>query len=682
MRFSQDFIEKVREANNLVEIISQYTELRGTADHLMGRCPFPEHKEKTPSFSVSESKQLYHCFGCKKSGNLFTFLKEYNGYGFVESIEFLAKRASIVIPAEEGRKAKAGGDGRDLLLQINRWAGHYFHQQLGRLAKDHPAVLYVEKRGLSVEIVEKFRIGVAIDAWEGLVTFFAQKKIPLLQAESLGLVKRRKSTSSVGDGYGDGYFDLFRERLMFPIFSPTDEVLGFGGRSYGDQQPKYINSPESVLFSKGRVLYGLHETGRYIRAEDHAIVVEGYMDALALYSAGIKNVVAILGTALTADHAKILKRYTANVTLLLDGDEAGMRAAERSLPILLQAEMLVKGAFLPGGLDPDDFIREKGADSLREELAKAPDLFNLVLGRLMSEYRGTASEKIRLVEETFPILRVMLNFQLRELYVGEMARRLDVEHNWLNRAFRAAAQKEKEKQAANPKGTGVARDGLPGLETNVSSMPMNQGINQTHQPVSREIVSREAVSRETASREEVAEPEASADDDMQISCISVKGAPRDEAFVLSLILHNERLFREARDMQGSPLVEQISHYGLKQAFNYVFDKYRQSPESFDKLAASLASQIDLPSIVTCSMEVTRHLVSRSEESAGASLATNDAEERRLMTDYVNAIQKRYLKERAKALANQLRDKTNPEMYPETLEQFMNIQKVRRSLERE
>ncbi len=681
MRFSQDFIEKVREANNLVEIISQYTELRGTADHLMGRCPFPEHKEKTPSFSVSQSKQLYHCFGCKKSGNLFTFLREYSGFSFVESVEYLAKRASISIPADEGRRTPSGGDGRDLLLQINRWAGLYFYQQLGRLAKDHPAALYVEKRGLSAEIVEKFRIGVAIDAWEGLVTFFAQKKIPLAQAESLGLVKLRKVTSNSS---AIGYFDMFRERLMFPIFSPTDEVLGFGGRSYGDQQPKYMNSPESVLFSKGRVLYGLHETGRYIRAEDQAIVVEGYMDALALYSAGIKNVVAILGTALTADHAKLLKRYTANVTLLLDGDEAGMRAAERSLPILLQAEVLVKGAFLPGGLDPDDFLKQKGTACLKDELSKAPDLFNLVLGRMMLEYRGTSSEKIRLVDEMFPILKIMTNLQLRELYVAEMARRLDVEINWLNRAFRSAAQKEKAKQAANVR---LAPSQTPGsLAESESSTLWRQG--RAHSQIDMKAAN-DAEQGERGSSNGLGErtPAEGGEQervvfDMQIPCIPVKGAPRDEAFVLSLILHNESLFKAARDMQGPPLVEQISHFGLKQAFNYVFDKYRQNPESFDKLAASLASQIDLPSIVTCSMEITRHLVPRSEESADASIATNEAEERRLMTDYVNAIQKRYFKERAKALANQLRDKTNPETYPETLEQFMNIQKVRRSLERE
>lgn len=643
MRFSQDFIEKVRDANNLVDIISQHTELRRTGDRLMGRCPFPDHAEKTPSFSLSEDKQLYHCFGCKKSGNVFTFLETYNGMSFPEAVEYLAKRAHIALPIEEGGRpgAAANRDARASLLKINAFAAEYFHQQLRRLPKDHPAVSYLQKRGLTAEIIDTFRIGITLENWEGLVTFLLQKRVPLPLAESLGLIKRKKS-SQESVGQGSGYFDMFRGRVMFPIITASDEILGFGGRVFAEGTPKYLNSPESAVFSKGRVLYGLHESGRYIRTEDRAILVEGYMDAIALSLAGIRNVVAILGTAFTAEHAKLLKRYTNNVTVLLDGDQAGMTAAERSLPILLQAGLLTKGCFLADGLDPDDFLKKNGATALREELARAPELFDLVLGRWMRDYRGTAGEKVKLVEDLYPILKGMENSQLRDLYTTEIARRLDVEVSWLMRAFVSVGKKE---------------NAAPGPGAAAVPLPL---IAKTAEATTAELT---PLLR--------AEP-----------LLKVSDAPRNEAFVLSLALHNETLFREAKD---NNLIEFLSHSGIRSAFALVLEKYGQKPDEFDRLAASLASQVDTPSIVTCSLEVTRR-ISLKPGSEEVDAATIEAEERRLMTDYVNAIQKRYLRDQAKALANQLRDQanvhSNVQAKSEMLEQFMNIQKVRHSLDRD
>jgi DNA primase len=621
MRFPQEFIEKVRDANNLVDLISQHTELKRAGDRLMGRCPFPDHSEKTGSFSVTESKQLYHCFGCKKSGNIFTFLETFNGMNFPEAIEFLAKRASIPIPAESLRGRDDKRDLRDSYLRVNKLTNEFFVEQMKRLPNDHPAIQYMVSRGLTAEIVQKFQIGVSIEPWEGLVTYLAQKKIPAPMLETLGLAKKKKS--------GSGYFDLFRERVMFPILSPSDEVIGFGGRAYTEQTPKYLNSPETPVFHKGKTLYGLHETGKFIRSLDRVIIVEGYMDAIAVYGAGHKNVVAILGTALTPDHVRLIKRYTNNVTLLLDGDKAGKTAAERSLPILLEGDLLVKGCFLPNGADPDDFVRKNGKEALTQELERAPELFSLVLGRWLEDYKGSSSEKVQLIAESYPVLKVMTNKQLRDLYVAEVAQRLDEEITWVTKGYVEASRKEKAAAGASA-APAKAKPQMPAHEGNPpAAIPM---------------------------------PE----DDGKEELINTKGAPRDEAFVLSLALTSENLLGETQDMQ---IVSMLTHEGIKRSFEVAFEKYRQRPEAFDKLAASLASLMDDPSVVTCSLELTTNGMESGEES-------------KLMASYLIAIQKRFYDRKLKALANQIRNQANSPRHQEMLEQFMNIQKARHALDKE
>lgn len=625
MRFAQDFIDKVREANNIVEIIGQYTELKGSGHRLMGRCPFPDHSDKSPSFSVTEDNQLYHCYGCKKGGNVFTFLETFNGLSFPEAVEFLARRASIPLPEREERQAGSSGVSRDqkeLLLKINRAAAVFFHQQLKSLNEDHPAQKYLVKRGLTDEIVEKFRIGVALDEWQGLVRHFKARKVPLDLATSLGLMKPKK-----GGRQDDSHFDLFRDRLMFPIFSPANDVLGFGGRTLADALPKYINSPDSLVFNKGKILYGLHETGKFIRAQDEAIVVEGYMDAISLYAAGIKNVVAILGTAFTMDHAKVLKRYTLNVKMLLDGDDAGIAGAERSLPILLEAGLMPKGFVLPEKMDPDDFVKSRGADQLRLEIERAPELFSLLLSRQwMKSYHGAASEKVQVIEEAAQALKGMQNRQLLDLYLLEISRRLDVEIGWARRALTQAIQA---RSMTTPAKSLTPSAPAPVKEIGPAPQLGEMGEARGH------------------------------------SLVRVKGAPRDEAFVLSLLLHNENLLRELVEAGPESFMEMLSHEGIRSLMAITLEKYGQRPESFASLAASLASQIDQPSLITCSQGLTR--------SSGG-----DTEERRLMSDYLHAIRKRFLKNQGKALANQLRDQASPEK----LEQFMNIQRDRLSLDRE
>ncbi|MGZ3723325.1 MAG: DNA primase, partial [Bdellovibrionales bacterium] len=310
MKFPQEFIDRVREATDIVPLVSQYVQLRRTGGNHQGLCPF--HNEKSPSFSVSEDKQVYYCFGCKASGNVITFVQNYQGLTFPETIEYLARRASIALPAtsEQGDPAR---EMRNTFFKINALAANFYHQEYKKLPEGHEVKKYFASRGLTEELAEMYKLGYAPEAWSDLTHFFESKRVPVAPSEQLGLIKRRSGEKS------NGHYDLFRHRVMFPIFSPTGSCVGFGGRVLSkDQQPKYLNSPDSPVFHKGKVFYGLDHSAKFIRTEDEAIVVEGYMDWLALAKVSVNNIVATLGTALTVDHAKLIKRYTNKVLLLFD----------------------------------------------------------------------------------------------------------------------------------------------------------------------------------------------------------------------------------------------------------------------------------------------------------------------------------------------------------------------------
>lgn len=632
MRFSPDFIDKVRDANDIVEIIGQHTELKGSGFRFMGRCPFPDHSDKSPSFSVSGDNQFFHCFGCKKGGNVFNFLELYNGLSFPEAVEFLARRASIPLPEKPAAFAKREGtldrDQKELLLRVNKAAGIFFHQQLKALSFDHAAKQYLVKRGLSDETVEKFRIGVALDEWQGLVDHLRARKAPLDLAERLGLIKAKRGAAKPEDGY----FDLFRDRLMFPIFSTTSDVIGFGGRALGEALPKYVNSSDSPIFNKSRVLYGIHETGKFIRAQDSAIVVEGYMDAIALYTAGIKNVVAILGTAFTADHAKILKRFTLNVTMLLDGDEAGLNGAERSLPILLEAGLMPKGFALPDKMDPDDYVKANGADKLREDVERAPELFNLLLmKRWMPGYHGSASEKVRIVEEASNSLTRMKNRQLQDLYILELSRQIDVEVGWIRKALQSPAPN--------------AKSLAPALQRESSERPESGAPDSG--------LSAEASEAEPASE-----------------VIKVKDAPRDEAFLLSLLLHRENLMRDLLEAGPEEVLSLLVHDGVRKTLSLAIDDYQRNPAAFSTLVARISSRVDDSSILMKSISIL--------ETSELSEERSEELERRLMGDYLNAIRQRFLKSQARMLAKQFKDQSSTEK----LEEFMSIQRDRLALSKD
>lgn len=653
MRFSQDFIERVQDANNLVDIVSQYTQLKPMAGGYMGRCPFPDHQEKTASFSVSEVKQVYNCFGCHKKGNIFTFLQNYNGLNFPEAVEYLANRAHISIPVEsqqdherqdqQSRKKKE-------IAQANKWALHFFTEQFRRLPAEHPAKKYaIEKRRLGPEIISDFHVGYAPEEWDGLVQFLKSKGVSEVVAEEARLIKARKE--------GNGYFDIFRDRLMFPILNTMSEPIAFGGRIILQGEPKYLNSPETILFHKGKTLYGLHQTARYIRSEDQAIIVEGYMDLVSLYQVGIRNVAATMGTALTPEHGRLLSRMTKNIVVLFDGDSAGQDAAERSLPLLLAADVHPKGLILPNGQDPDDFVSAQGADSLKALINASRDLFYLVLAQWMKSYRGEASEKVKLADKLIPIFDAIADPRLKQLYLQETAHKLAVDELWLRKALNTKGS------TRAPYSGGQPLNDVPKLA------PLNKSLSQNMLQAASQSVLEKTLDTLHAK----AIPTQSIEEDK----ILLQGVSKVEGLLLGLVLKNKANWDQFWKAEA---LQWFEHQGAKTLLEKAAAICGQHPEKFDKLAGLLTSFVDLPELILSEVitesEVDSGLTTSSRVATGLMVGlTSEEREAKLFSDCLKRLQDQFLKAQADRLAQEM--KTSPS--PEKLEQFMNIQRDRMAL---
>ncbi len=362
MRYSDDIIEEVRMKNDIVDVISQYVKLTRRGSTYFGLCPF--HNEKTPSFSVTPSKQMYYCFGCGAGGNVYNFVMEYENYSFGEALSHLADRAGVELPKiEYSREAREKAEQRATLLEINKLAAQYFYYQLRR-ENGRTAYNYLTGRGLSEETIRKFGLGYSDKYSDDLYKYLKSKGYSdeLLRESGLFNVDERR-----------GMYDKFWNRVIFPIMDVNNRVIGFGGRVMGDGKPKYLNSPETKIFDKSRNLYGLN-VARTTR-KNYLILCEGYMDVIAMHQAGFTNAVASLGTALTSGHASLVKRYTKEVLLLYDSDGAGIRAALRAIPILREAGVTSRVVSLKPWKDPDEFIKNEGAEVFEERLNQAMDSF-------------------------------------------------------------------------------------------------------------------------------------------------------------------------------------------------------------------------------------------------------------------------------------------------------------------
>ena len=408
MYYPHSFLERVRQACDIVSLIGEDTALKARGDRFTGLCPFPGHNEKTPSFSISQSKQLYYCFGCGNSGNIWTYLQKQRGMDFPSAVAYLSRKAGLTPPKPSSlKRAPPSLDETSSLFQLNEKVCRFYESCLGRLPSTHPAKLYLRKRGWSKQAVKNFRLGYA---QEGALTGFLSLRERAL-AERLGLLSLSK---------GGKRYESFRRRLIFPLISVRRQVMGFGARVLDDSLPKYINSKESPIFHKGQSFYGLHESARFIREKAVALIVEGYTDFLSLREAGFLNVTAVLGTALTENHALVLKRYAETAVLVFDGDQAGFKACERSLPALLGAGLEVKFVSLPFGQDPDEFIGKNGKEAFQIHIRKARDLFLFLMGKKQKELKAEGRQAFHLIEEMAPLLLAVRHPILRELYKNRL----------------------------------------------------------------------------------------------------------------------------------------------------------------------------------------------------------------------------------------------------------------------
>ena len=387
----QDFIQQLLDRTDIVAVVERYVPLKKAGANYQSRCPF--HSEKTPSFSVSPTKQFYHCFGCGAHGTAITFLMEHAGYSFVEAVKELAGQAGLQVPDDGAKRAPEEESRRDMLYERMEVAGRHYRQALKTA---DPAIAYLKKRSVTGETAARFALGYAADDWQPLAAAFADYQDPLLVEAGLVISNEGKR------------YDRFRDRVMFPIRNERGKVIAFGGRVMGAGEPKYLNSPETPLFHKGRELYGLHEHRRAIQGENRVLVVEGYMDVVMLDQHGVQNAVATLGTAITPDHVTRLLRLADEVIFAFDGDNAGRKAAWRALENSLpqaQDGKLLTFLFLPEGEDPDSFVQAQGAEAFRKLCDKAMPLSDFLFAELSAQTDLSSQEgKVRLATLAKPYL--------------------------------------------------------------------------------------------------------------------------------------------------------------------------------------------------------------------------------------------------------------------------------------
>lgn len=420
MYYPEEVIEEVRTRNDIVDIISGYVKLQKKGSNYFGLCPF--HHEKSPSFSVSQSKQMYHCFGCGVSGNVFTFVMEYENYTFREAVELLADRSGVKLPKMEySKEAKAQADLRAALLEINKMAANYFYYQLKQL-QGQQGCQYLMGRGLTEQTIRRFGLGYSNKTSNDLYQFLRSKGYEDSILKETGLVTIEER----------GARDKFWNRVMFPIMDVNNRVIGFGGRVMGDGEPKYLNSPETKLFDKSRNLYGLNYAR--LSREKFILLCEGYMDVIAMHQAGFTNAVASLGTAFTSQHAALLKRYTDQVVLTYDSDGAGVKAALRAIPILKSVGMSVRVLNMRPYKDPDEFIKNLGPEAFRQRIAEARNSFLFEIDTIRQQYSMEDPEqKTAFYNETARKLLEFPEALERDNYIQAVAREYFINYEDLKR---------------------------------------------------------------------------------------------------------------------------------------------------------------------------------------------------------------------------------------------------------
>jgi len=428
---SDEKLTEIKQAADIVEVISEYVMLKKTGKNYVGLCPF--HTEKTPSFTVTPEKQIFYCFGCHAGGNVISFLMKHDNLSFPEAARLLARQYGVPLPQPQVSGArKAQLSEREKLLSVNRSAMTFFHQTLVKKAVGRTPLTYLKQRGLSGQDIDDFQLGYAPRSWDALLTHLTRKGVSRALIHKAGLIVPNKQET--------GFYDRFRERVVFPIFDAHMQVIGFGGRVMDDALPKYLNSPETLLFNKRKCLYGLPQAKNACRQSGLIFIVEGYFDLLALHHHGLKNVCATLGTAFTVEHLSLIRGFSRRVVLVFDSDQAGINAARRSVPLFVGEGVDARILTLPSGHDPDSFINAFGRDAFLERAQQAADLMSFLMDVAVKKHGMSVNGKMKVLRDLAPPLAGLADPVARQLYTHELAERLGVdEAAVLERINRTAA---------------------------------------------------------------------------------------------------------------------------------------------------------------------------------------------------------------------------------------------------
>jgi len=428
-----EIIDQIRQVANIVDIASQYTTLIKHGQKYVGLCPF--HSEKTPSFTVDNDKQLYHCFGCGAGGDIFTLVMEKENLGFPEALRYLAKKYNIRLPDKKkfsSQKLKL----EEMLYKISENALAFFKKNLFNTKEGQKALGYLEKRKISEEIIQKLKIGYAMNSWDALLSYFQGKNISPGVLEKAGLVLRRQKK--------EGYYDRFRGRIIFPIFTETGKVVAFGGRTIIKAEPKYLNSPDTLIYTKGKLLYGINFCKESIREKGEVILVEGYTDFLSLYQAGITNCAASLGTSLTTHQVSIARNFAPRMIISYDGDDAGTKASVRGISLCFERGVQIKVLTLPDGMDPDSFIRKSGVDKFKSLVQNSTGGLKFLINTLIRKTNlEIPEEKAKVVNHVLTEIEKIANPFIRSEYLKKTSEHLSINEEDLRAMIRQKSKGEK-----------------------------------------------------------------------------------------------------------------------------------------------------------------------------------------------------------------------------------------------
>jgi DNA primase len=463
-------INRIQNAANIVDIIGDSVMLKKSGRNYLGLCPF--HAEKTPSFTVSPEKQMFYCFGCHVGGNIFNFVMQREGVSFPEAVRSVAGRYGIEVPAHRlSPEQKRQLSEKEKLYRVNEIALSYYRSALNDSRTGQRAMAYLLGRGMTRQIIDRHQLGYAPDRWDGLLRYLERKKVPPVYQQKAGLVVPRKD--------GSGFYDRFRNRIIFPIFNLNKQIIGFGGRITDNGMPKYLNSPETKIYNKRRSLYGIEKANTAARSTGIVYLVEGYFDVLAMHMYGIENSVATLGTALTMENAKLLKGMvgTGHVRLVYDSDQAGIKAAQRSIATFEAEALEVKIVVLPKGEDPDSFLREHGPDDFYKAADRAKGVMTFLIDSAIARHGSSIEGKVKVVSELKSSLLALQDTIAQSLHITYLAERLTIDETALReKLLKDSSRMARSKGAAEPYAPPLSTGDGHRMEQRIVAMMMNYPV--------------------------------------------------------------------------------------------------------------------------------------------------------------------------------------------------------------